>query len=242
MWGEMLRRSKKVTLHHLRLAVADHLDIPFQEVVSVSLTLSGAQQDPAQGLRRLAVMAALLNVRVETRRVEQDSVLDDVIEGTVDASHLLGLKVNIVEPIDSETAEKSGAITEHSDPYIPAYDALAKKDNRPALVTSPANVLPLPTEAIIALAAAVLVLGSALGCYMYIKQRAGTQSEPLVQGKEIDEVEAAKIENSRQQQIETIAEAALTGDQQIKATSEEAAESKGGNDAPQNNEFQSASI
>mmetsp|Transcript_83515 Transcript_83515/g.183582 ORF Transcript_83515/g.183582 Transcript_83515/m.183582 type:complete len:614 (-) Transcript_83515:375-2216(-) len=122
-----------VTLHHVRIAVADQMKIPFQEVTKVTLAISRTLAS-----RRLsntsATHVATLKVSLASTRVKSDdlALLENFIDETSSASWLLGFDVYEVAHIsiqdaDADTAEDDDIleITNSSDPYANAYDEVA---------------------------------------------------------------------------------------------------------------------
>jgi len=114
------------TLHNVRLGVASHLDIPFQEVTRTALTWLDAES------RRLSAGArnAVLSVQVETRRHDEVSGLGSLrtfVAGSSDIGRLLGMSVDKVYVLPEDATIIGGpswTITNDSDPYAWAYSLL----------------------------------------------------------------------------------------------------------------------
>mmetsp|Transcript_130335 Transcript_130335/g.325095 ORF Transcript_130335/g.325095 Transcript_130335/m.325095 type:complete len:593 (-) Transcript_130335:389-2167(-) len=165
-----------VTLHHVRIAVADQLRIPFQEVEHASLGLALAAS------RRLSdgteIQEAMLQVRVQSRRVEaavDGPLLKALLGRPEDASWLLGFDVHGVSVASEEEWKEEGytVLTDSSDPYSQAYNDEVKQNGGGAT----SGVLPmefLPVEVIIGIAIAVVLIGTAIVFYLYRRRKVVT--------------------------------------------------------------------
>merc|ERR1740121_3045951 len=109
------------TLHNVRLSVAGHLDIPFQEVEFAALIWTMGSSD-----RRLnGGTQAFLFVKVMTERYDQDvgtTSLGGFLDNLGHASQLLGMEVAEATLLpDSEIGDVPDAatwtITSDSDPF-----------------------------------------------------------------------------------------------------------------------------
>jgi len=162
-----------VTLHHVRIAVADQLQIPFQEVEHASLGLLEATSrrlDDGTNIRE-----ARLQVRVRSQRVsaaKDGPLLMALLTTPEDASWLLGFQVHGVSAAANEEWKEEGytVLTDASDPYSDAY----KEEVQQSPGGGTASVLPmeyLPVEAIIGIAIAVILIGSVVATYLFLKRR-----------------------------------------------------------------------
>jgi hypothetical protein len=160
---------EKETLHNVRLGVAGHLDIPFQEVEEAALIWTVGSSD-----RRLnGGTQVVLVVKVMTERYDQDVGMTSLrcfLDNLGHVSQLLGLEVveSTLLP-DSEIADVSDVatwtITSDSDPYAPAYDALYKVDDPDGEDADLQKRLTDPVA--IGLVAGALVCGVALGLMVW---------------------------------------------------------------------------
>jgi hypothetical protein len=122
------------TLHMARLAVANHLDIPFQEVrVSVSFTESSSR-------RLLDVLNVYFKATVNTKRMNQvygERLLDMLIADVEFARELLGVDIRQIEILGNVAPghQRIMEMGEFNDPYSPAYQEFqpSPKKNEPSL-------------------------------------------------------------------------------------------------------------
>lgn len=157
------------TLHNVRLGVAGHLDIPFQEVTRAALTWLDAEA------RRLSPGAkgAVLSVQVETRRHDEINGLDSLQTFVASPSHIgriLGMKVEKADLLPEGATIGGGptwTITDGSDPYVAAYNALLGEQGTEA---SAAGSL-LATEAVVGLVASIVACGFACGGVLWVLRR-----------------------------------------------------------------------
>jgi len=163
--------KKNKTLHDVRLSLAGHLDIPFQEV-EVSWGFA-----EATGRRLSGMTTAYLQVTVASDRVSKEEgtqLLNSFIPDKDFAAQLLGLDVRSVEeagaPVDVEALDDPETMGQGRDPYEPAYEELAKGTGSSA--PPPTSTLGfLPPGAIIGIAAGVLVLGIGAGLLLWRRSR-----------------------------------------------------------------------
>jgi len=148
------------TLHMARLAVASHLDIPFQEVrVSISFTDSSS--------RRLSqvhpnVQNVYFEATVSTRRVSQaygGRLLDMLIADVEFSRELLGgVDIRRIEILGSSPPgqQRIMEMSEVNDPYAPAYEDLQPRPDQSSVLGF------LPREAVIPVAVGIIISGVAL--------------------------------------------------------------------------------
>jgi len=170
--------KKMVTLHNVRLSVAGHLDIPFQEVeVSTGFALAAT--------RRLTdTRTAGLTVTIASSRLsasEATALMGSYSQDAAAMSALLGLSVHSVAsgaPASQTDLEDNTVMGQDSDPYVPAYDAI---DDAPTGGggggTSNSVVSMLPAEAIIGIAIGVVVLAVLFGGMLFLRRRRQRRAE-----------------------------------------------------------------
>mmetsp|Transcript_87539 Transcript_87539/g.252428 ORF Transcript_87539/g.252428 Transcript_87539/m.252428 type:complete len:568 (+) Transcript_87539:109-1812(+) len=195
--GELCWHSKlKVTMHHVRLAVADKLNIPFQEVVLASFTRTSRRrlEPPSEHMRS----AALLHIVVRSRRVDaaaDEPVLQSMFGESAGTSWLLGFVVHSVDattppPLDWR-GEDLVTLTDSNDPYQGAYDNAARRSEPGVPVPGmPGTVVPIWAAVT---AAGVVLLLIVLYCSVvtYRRRRARASGAhpmevlgvPVVQGR-----------------------------------------------------------
>lgn len=169
--------KKNQTLHFIRLEVADHLDIPFQEVVNVRLGFTALL---AEGRRLSQTHSGRLEVTVLSGRIDahegRSFLEDDFFVGTEDVSELLGVEVSscvvagTVEETTEGSSEESSEMGQGTDPYGPAYEDLDTSPGGTWLSTSPGDNLP-PMVVVGVAGALLLVLGISAGWVYYRKKR-----------------------------------------------------------------------
>lgn len=159
------------TRHILRLAAADHLDIPFQEVLNVVL------RPELTSSRRLAekeMSAASLYLSINTTRIgasKGQELLEKFIKNIDDASQILGLEVQGLTLVkdtpvqDALDALKSG---EAEDEFAQFYSEVEGEDT---VVLGSDTTEGLPLAAIVAIAGCVLVLGGLISAGLWFKRR-----------------------------------------------------------------------
>lgn len=138
---ECWKQKSDVSVHFVRLAFADHLDIPFQEVGDVLLRrtrkaaaesrrLSDTQNDAQK-----VVSEAFLEISVSSRRHTAEtgsSRMKTFFSSAAEASQLLGLAVRSLEWLEGSAVERAhkemsdeAAPGEEGDLYAPFYEELA---------------------------------------------------------------------------------------------------------------------
>ncbi|CAK0885773.1 unnamed protein product [Prorocentrum cordatum] len=160
------------TLHHVRLAVAGHLDVPFQEVARAALTWLHADG------RRLSTGArvAVLSVQVETSRHDEVNGLDKLRVFAANPSsigQLLGMNVNEAHVLPDGAIISGGptwTIRDDSDPFAVAYEVLLGSQVDGGKQESTADSL-LPAGVIVGLAASVVAFGFACGWLLWVFRR-----------------------------------------------------------------------
>lgn len=172
----------KVTLHHIRLAVADHLDIPFQEVTEVSLSKVTINK------RRLSdreVHAAKLRITVESKRVwpgVDGPYLSSLLKTASDASFFLGFEVTDVKLVssdeddDAEDEESIETLNRDNDPYEDAYKREAGSEGGVRIPGVASDTIPV--EVVFIGAGAVLLTFCAFAACIAVRRRRNGQ--PLV--------------------------------------------------------------
>jgi len=177
-------RKKRVTLHHIRLAVADYLDIPFQEVTTVRLGLDRAFSRRLAGTVERSVF---LEIHAQSSRIENSHAQDfkrNFITTTEDASELIDLRVLQLASTQSNavTTTNNLEVTTDTDPYAPAYNELEPKGT--TVPSSPTDLL--PTNVIIGIAVGVLVIGAALTTFLWMRRRKTQAQAATAKGKEME--------------------------------------------------------
>lgn len=147
---------------------------------------------------------AFLRVNVQTRRHSQEdgnALLISFLPDTEIATQLLGFQVHGVEhvtvPVDTSNLP---SMTSDTDPYAPAYEALEKGAGGSAIPGSPSEFL--PAEAIIGIAAGVLVFGTAFVVFLLWRRWRAKKNKDLAaaKGKGVDNesVEDPKVNNKKE--------------------------------------------
>jgi hypothetical protein len=160
------------TLHNVRLGVAGHLDVPFQEVARAALTWLDAEG------RRLSPGArgAVLSVQVETRRHDEINGLGSLrtfVASPSDIGRILGMKVEKAHVLPEGATINDGptwTITDDSDPYAVAYNVLLGEQVDSGNEASTAGSL-LATEAVAGLVASIVACGFACGGLLWVLRR-----------------------------------------------------------------------
>lgn len=160
------------TLHNVRLGVAGHLDVPFQEVTRAALTWLDAEA------RRLSLGArgAVLSVQVETRRHDEVGGLDSLrasMASPSDIGRILGMTVEKADVLPEGATISGGptwTITDDSDPYAVAYNVLLGEQVDNGKKASTAGSL-LATEAVAGLVASIVACGFACGGLVWVLRR-----------------------------------------------------------------------
>jgi len=119
-WSE----KKRFTLHHIRLAAADHLDIPFQEVTSVQLGMDRAFSRRLQAA--MVERAVFLKIQIRSNRVDNshaENFKRNFSATTEDASELIDMRVQqlVLAQSNAATTVNNAELTANPDPYAPAY-------------------------------------------------------------------------------------------------------------------------
>jgi len=169
--GDPCWHSKQnVTLHNVRLSVAGHLDIPFQEVeVSTGFALSSA--------RRLTdAKTAQLTVTILSNRISASEGIELMGSYAQDASAMSTLlalnvgSVRAVAPAAEAALDEETVMGQGSDPYVPAYAAIEDVPGG-GVVTSAGVLSFLPTEAVIGIAIGIVVLAGLFGAWLLRRRR-----------------------------------------------------------------------
>jgi hypothetical protein len=160
------KSMEKETLHNIRLSVAGHLDIPFQEVAEASLIWP-----TANGRRLTGGMQVVLSVKVSTERYDLDvgvTSLGAFVDSLGHASQLLGMEVTGATLLADDpeggagsNADGSWTITSDSDPFELAYDALQPRGDSDADARATEETLANPI--VIAAVVGALVCGGLFG-------------------------------------------------------------------------------
>mmetsp|Transcript_631 Transcript_631/g.1827 ORF Transcript_631/g.1827 Transcript_631/m.1827 type:complete len:548 (-) Transcript_631:169-1812(-) len=196
------------TFHGIRLSMAGHFDIPFQEVEHVSLGFESTVEG-----RRLegTIQVALMRVRVETRRHSEDSggaLMDNFLPSAAIASQLLGVPVQGVELLDAPVdVINSTSMTWDNDPYTPAYEAIEKNPVGSSLGGLPSDFL--PPEAIIGIAGGIMVIGAVVGVLAVWRRRVAKQkaeqAREAAKVKDVDSEAAGESPNLKKGEAATTA-------------------------------------
>jgi len=188
-----------VTMHHVRISVADMLEVPFQEVRLASLTISRTVSSRRLDDNSTAIHLAVLKVAVESARVTEGdrAKLDSLVPEAQSASWLLGFKVHKVTELSDDAVEfgdsETAMLTDASDPYSSAYteaspSSSGRGNNAARAASGPISLLPM--EASIAGGVVVVVLGL---CGLVLLRRrkrinaAYSGEIPVVTGRRPDE-------------------------------------------------------
>jgi hypothetical protein len=132
---ECWAQKSEVSIHFLRLALADHLDIPFQEVGRILLRRSvTATSDRRLQQSEATVQHAYLDISVSSRRHTAESGnrhLEEFLSDSLVASQLLGVAVHSLEHLDENRLSEYQADFssepvpgEDGDVFAPYYDEL----------------------------------------------------------------------------------------------------------------------
>eukprot|EP00930_Biecheleria_cincta_P055073 TRINITY_DN41442_c0_g1_i1.p1 TRINITY_DN41442_c0_g1~~TRINITY_DN41442_c0_g1_i1.p1 ORF type:complete len:723 (-),score=121.71 TRINITY_DN41442_c0_g1_i1:37-2169(-) len=170
---------KEKSLHYTRLALADVLDIPFQEVNMVALSFGEAE---AQTGRRLQTAAtggaerdATLQAMVTTQRLTAEDTLSLMklfLKDAAEATEIFNFLVTSVSLQSSKSgegawkdlSEKATVITDSldndDDPYQSAYDKAQPKSGGKGFATiAGVPVDDVPVAVIVGIAVTVVILG-----------------------------------------------------------------------------------
>jgi hypothetical protein len=189
-WNMKTVRSR----HYLRLAIADHLDITFQEVGKVVL------RPGAITSRRLSndktITDASLHISVQTDRVDHPSggsLLRAFLSSNKAASDLLGMDVHDLKLVDS-TGPTDMQPGEEKDEFIELYDEV---ENGNAVVgpSSSGESGGIAIGIVVAAAAVTIFLGAAisLGLWWRLRRARKANNAAMAQTNKMDELEE-KIE------------------------------------------------
>jgi len=178
---ECWKDKSEVSIHFVRLALASHLAIPFQEVGNVLLrsTLETTQS------RRLSATSmetpeAFLDISVKSRRLTDTSgraLLASFLPNAAEASQLLGLVILSVELLtDTDVADEVRAKVsglagpgENGDVYAPFYEEIGSLTDKESGDSGEAGggatiagvaVDGVPAAVVMACGGAILVLGA----------------------------------------------------------------------------------
>lgn len=168
-----------VSVHFVRLAHADHLDITFQEIVTVVLQrefeddsdgrrLQKTESDAQQGQ---PISEVKLQITVSTRRIlrtEAEKLMRSFFKSAAWASQLFGFVVHSVEWVTDAgplgTSQEDPHVQGQDwDIYTPYYEDLEPPGStREGSSIAGVSTEGIPTGVIIGLAAGVLALGAAI--------------------------------------------------------------------------------
>jgi len=182
------------TLHNVRLGVAGHLDVPFQEVARTALTWLDAEG------RRLStgVRSAVLSVQVETRRHDKINGLDSLwafVASPNDVGRVLGMTVEKVEVLSEGATISDGptwTITDDSDPYTVAYNVFLGEQADGDKQASAAGSR-LATEAVVGLIVSMVACGFACGGLLWVLRRRSRLSLTGSNAKDVLEVAGTAV-------------------------------------------------
>lgn len=167
-----------VTLHKIRLAVAGHLDIPFQEVTGVVLSWT------ASTARRLLVEQKTLSMDITavTKRISKadgEALLESFIGTPAFAAKLLNQPVvEVLSMQKGPTGQLSSDVAKigaGTDPYTPAYEAVTPAQRFVPVAADPLGMLPV--GAAVGIAAGVVVLGAMFGGFLFFQRRRRRQRQ-----------------------------------------------------------------
>jgi hypothetical protein len=166
-----------MTLHGLRLSIAGHLDVPFQEVENV---VFGYEQAVA---RRLAGQTTVskdlyLQVTVRTGRLANTDgtvLLTTWLSSTDQASQLLGVHVKEISNARPENMPQDGNLGVGNDPYNTAYDSieasLQNSGHGSTLTAAGKEVGIFTAEVIAGIAGGIIAIGTLIGVGLYLNRR-----------------------------------------------------------------------
>lgn len=207
-----------VSHHMVRLALADHFDITFQEVETVQL-----HKDPEKPLTH-----AVLNVTIITNRLAPElgsSLLTTFLTNSSMASDVLGLTVrDVVEvngkgqgDVGKDQGEGNAVVAdsnvpgETSDQYSEYYAPLEKeaedkarsrgRSNSIAGVEVPESV---PVDVIIGVAATIMVLSVVVAVWLRRRRQQLMEiaNNDNTQVKKVEDPEVTKVEDAEVQKVE----------------------------------------
>lgn len=179
---ECWKDKAEVSVHFVRLSMADHLDIPFQEVGDVLLRSARIKES-----RRLSttgaqpIKEAFLDISITSRRLAEIPVLSTFLTNAAAASQLLGFAIHSVEflpDIDAKVAREymsdEPVPGEKDDAYGTFYDDIApvqpgrRQSNRGITIGAVVSD-GIPAALIIAIAGAIA--GFAVLAALYFRYR-----------------------------------------------------------------------
>jgi hypothetical protein len=186
------------TLHNVRLGVAGHLDVSFQEVARTALTWLDAEG------RRLSTGArsAVLSVQVETRRHDEISGLDSLrafVASPSDIGRLLGMGVESAHVLPEGAIISGGptwTITNDSDPYAVAYNVLLGEQAGGGKEAGAMGTA-LPTEAVVGLLVSTVACGFACGGLLWVLLRRSRCALPGGNGEDIRAVVGTEVSKEK---------------------------------------------
>jgi len=180
-----------VTMHHLRLAVADRLNIPFQDVWRASLIqVTSRRLEPAGGA---GISTADMVIAVRSKRIDpipDGEALKGLLSGVTGTSWLLGFIVHEVKALEAAPADEGDdiiTVTDSSDPYAPAYADAAESGGVP-LPGVPGGEVPI--WAVVTGVVLVLLACAGIGTFLWFRRKkqaalpnlAEVQGVPVFQG------------------------------------------------------------
>mmetsp|Transcript_15945 Transcript_15945/g.28480 ORF Transcript_15945/g.28480 Transcript_15945/m.28480 type:complete len:504 (-) Transcript_15945:200-1711(-) len=195
---ECWANKKSRSLHILRLSVADHLDIPFQEILNVVLRPTVHTHRRLSGhLTEASLFVSVTTSRMEAKKGEE--LLRAFLSDKESASQLLGLEVHNLVLVDKQaTALDDLDAAEASDEYAQFYKDAEPKDVRGGSLStipgSPEDVF--PAGVVVAVAAAVVFLGMLTAVGLWYKKRMqqkNVEGKDVVKGEKVGAPEDSKL-------------------------------------------------
>jgi hypothetical protein len=173
------------TLHNIRLSVAGHLDIPFQEVEHTAFAWLAADS------RRLSDSRVLFfTIRVNTQRHGKEAGLDLLTTFFNDlhqSSQLLGMPIiKVGAVLENPTPSDLTELTEETDPFAVSYEVLLQDSPTPSSDKSTESNSILVAFAV----AGTVVFGCLIGVLAWmLRQRLRRQrfSDAVVNGKKVED-------------------------------------------------------
>lgn len=174
---------KNVTLHDARLALADLLDVPFQEITRVSMTFH------ASAGRRLSTdKLATFQIMVTTKRLPKNDIntlMRTFLTDSAVAADVMNFPVSEVtmtnmndrgewSNVETGSGDRTDVIDDRTDPYQGAYDEKEPRNNWQTIGGIPTG--DLPVGVIVGVAIAVIFAGFGFGFFiLYRRRRAITE-------------------------------------------------------------------
>jgi len=197
-----------MTLHGLRLSIAGHLDLPFQEVE----VAYGYQSSVARRLIPSPTKVLQLKVTVSTGRLSETDgtvLLTSWLSGADHASQLLGLEVQTVSNTrsGSDGFTQGGNLGANNDPYAPAYDSISENvhqaGHHSTLAAAGQDTGLVTPELIAGIAGGVVFIGVVVGAALFFQRRrmrlnAAREAQNNKLGSSTNPVKAAPAEEEQQ--------------------------------------------